>query len=172
MLRMMFMAVVPLGIALGLAFAAFKGVQRYGEHAILKSAATHARGAAFALSGLLVLYANASVDAGRAFLALHPGKRSVIKAWWRGLTLVLARPRSAFGPYLVITLGAVLALAAASWLRVELPSASVPGLVLGFLTTQLIVAITACMHFARLYALLEVTQVSGVHVPGVGESLH
>ena len=169
---MMFMAVVPLGIALGLGFAAFKGVQRYGEHAIFKSAATHARGAAFAFSGLLVVYANASVDAGRAYLALHPGKRSVIKAWWRGLTLVLAHPRSAFGPYLLITLGAVLALAAASWLRVELPSASVPGLVLGFLTTQLIVAIMACMHFARLYALLEVTQVSGLHVPAVGESLH
>jgi hypothetical protein len=155
MLRMMFMAIVPQGIALGLGFAAFKGVQRYGEHAILESSVTHLKWAAFAVSGLLFVYANASVDAGRAFLALHPAKRSVMKAWWRGVKLVLAHPQRSLGPYLVITLAAALALGAAAWLRVELPAASVPGVVLGWLTTQLIVAITAWMHFARLFALVE-----------------
>jgi hypothetical protein len=128
MLRMMCMAIVPQGIALGLGFAAFKGVRHFGEHAILESAVTHVKWAAFAVSALLFVYANASVDAGRAFLALHADRRSVIKAWWRGLKLVLAHP----------------------------PIASVPGLVLGWLTAQLIVAITAWMHFARLFALLEV----------------
>jgi hypothetical protein len=156
MLRMMFMAIVPQAIALGLGFAAFKGVRLYGEHAILESAVNHLQWVALAVSGLLFLYANASVDAGRAFLALHPGRRSVIKAWWRGVKLVLVHPLRSLGPYLVITLAAALALAAAAWLRVELPTASVPAMVLGWLTTQLIVAITAWMHFARLFALAEV----------------
>jgi len=158
MLRMMFMAIVPQGIALGLGFAAFKGVRHYGEQAILESSVTHLKWAASAASGLLFVYANASVDAGRAFLALHPGKRSVVKAWWRGLKLVLAHPLRSLGPYVLITAAAALALAAAAWLRVELPAASVPGMALGWLTTQLIVALTAWMHFARLFALVEATR--------------
>jgi len=153
MLRIMCLAIVPQGIALGVGFAALKGVRYYGEHAILQSPVTHLRWAAIAVSGLLFLYANASVDAGRAFLALHPGKRSVLKAWWRGLKLVVWHPVRSLGPYLVITLAAALALAAAAWLRIELPIASVPAMVLGWVTTQLIVAITAWMHFARLFAL-------------------
>jgi hypothetical protein len=156
MLRMMFLAIVPQGIALGVGFAASKGVRHYAEQAILESSVSHLKWAAFAAAGLLFVYANASVDAGRAFLALHPAKRSVIKAWWRGLKLVLAHPLRSLGPYVVITLAAGIALAAAAWLRVELPMASVPGMALGWLTTQLIVAISAWMHFARLFALVEV----------------
>jgi hypothetical protein len=158
MLRMMLLAIVPLGIALGLGFAAFKGVRHYSEHAIRESAVTHLMWGAFAVSGLLFVYANASVDAGRAFLAVHLERRSVVKAWWRGLKLVVAHPLRSLGPYLVITLAAALALAAAGWLRVELRPGSVPGLLLGWLTTQLIVAITAWMHFARLFALAEATR--------------
>jgi len=169
MLRMMFMALVPLGIVSGLGFAASKGLRHYREHAILESSVTHWKWAAFAVSGLLFVYANASVDAGRAFLALHPDRRSVVKAWWRGLRLVLAHPGRSLGPYLFITLVAALALAAAAWLRVELPPASVPGMILGWLNTQLIVAITAWMHFARLFALVAATRTVNSAVESQGD---
>jgi hypothetical protein len=159
MLRTMFLALVPLGIALGLGMLMMKGVGRYGEHAILESDVDRLRWPVLTLAGLLFAWANASVDAGRAYLALAPSRRSAIRAWWRGLKLVLRYPLRSLGLYLGVSVLAAVGLAVAGWLRLEIPSAGQAGFLVGLLLTQLIVAITGWMHFARQFAMLELARV-------------
>jgi len=72
MLRLGLFALVPLGIAAGVAALLMKGVQHYSEHAILEADVTHLRWLALAGGAALYAWASAGVDAARAWLALHP----------------------------------------------------------------------------------------------------
>jgi hypothetical protein len=161
MLRLSFMAVVPLGIALALGWAAMKGVGRYTEHAILETNVDHLKWAALGLSAVLFALADATVDAGRASLALSPGKRSAIKAWWRGLKLVLTHPLRSLVLFLGVTALAAVSVLAVNGVQAALHAATPSGFVWVFITTQVIVAIMAWMHFARLFAMLELTRTFG-----------
>jgi hypothetical protein len=158
MLRLVLMAIVPLGIALGLGALLMKGVHKYAEHAILESDVQAVTWIAKGVAALLFVYAHAGVDAGRAWLAFEPRKRSAVKAWWRGAGLVFFHPWRSLGLYLAITLAAGLVLAVLSVLRMELPTGHVWGFVAGLLIVQVIVAVIAWMHYARLFALLELTR--------------
>jgi hypothetical protein len=159
MLRLMLVALVPLGIALGLGALLIKGAHKYAERAILESDARLATWLAYGVAALLVAYAHAGVDAGRAWLAFEPRKRSAVKAWWRGARLVTLHPWQSLGLYLTITLGAGLALAVLSVLRLELAGGGVWRFLAGLLIVQVFAAVTAWMHYARLFALLELTRV-------------
>jgi len=158
MLRLMLVSLLPLGIALGLGALVMKGVHRYADRAILESDADTATRAAEALAALLFVYAHAGVTAGRAWLAFDPNRRSAFKAWWRGAKLVFFHPLRSLGLYLTITLLAGLVLALLTLLRVELPTGTMWGFLVGFMVVQAIAAVTAWMHYARLFALLGLTR--------------
>jgi hypothetical protein len=154
MLRLMLVSVLPLGIALALSGLLMKAVHKYVEHAILESDAQAATWAASAIAALLFVYAHAGITAARARLAFEPNKRSAVKAWWRGAKLVFFHPVRSLGLYLAITLVAGLVLTLLTLLRVELPTGSVWGFLLGAVVVQAIVAVIGWMHYARLFALL------------------
>jgi hypothetical protein len=159
MLRLLLVALLPLGIAFVLGGLLMKGAHKYAEGAILESDMDRVKWAAQGLAALLFVYAHAGVNAGRAWLAFEPEKRSAWKAWWRGAKLVFFHPLRSLGPYLAITLLAGLALAVLSLLRVELPTGTLWGFLTGFVVAQIIAAVIAWMHYARLYALLGLTRV-------------
>src|SRR4029077_10566693 len=96
--------------------------------------------------------------AGRAWLAFDPNPRSAFKAWWRGAKLVFFHPLRSLGLYLTITLLAGLVLALLTLLRVDLPTGTMWGFLVGFMVVQAIAAVTAWMHYARLFALLGLTR--------------
>lgn len=158
MFRLMLVALIPIAVAVLVLRLINKGMMNHAEHAILESDVDHLRWVALAGWAILFAIANATVDAARASLALEPERRSAIRAWWRGLKLVLRHPLRSAVLYLGITALAALGLAVALGLRLELRSASVVGLLLGLLISQLISAIIGWMHYARLYGMLELTR--------------
>ena len=158
MLRMLLVALVPLGVALGLCVLAFKGVGKYAEHAVLASDVDHLSWAVDALAGVLLVFALAGVEAGRARFAYDPRKRSAFKAWWRGFKLVLFNPLGSFGVFLGITVPALLVVAVLALVRLEMATAGGMGFLAGWILVQLLAAVLVWAHFARLAAYFELTR--------------
>src|SRR5205085_11574257 len=92
MLRMLLVAILPLGIAAALSGAAFRFAARSAETAILETDAVHASHVALAVSAVLLLLAHATVDSGRALLGNDRRRRSAWLAWWHGCKLLVRRP--------------------------------------------------------------------------------
>ncbi len=156
MLRLSLVAWIPLGIAMGVAAVAMKGVDRYAEHAILEADVDHLKWLVLAAAVLLFAWGNATVDAGRACLAMYPLRRSAFLAWWRGVRVVLRRrPLASLGLYLGVTIAGFVLLAILAWVRLRMPTQSGAGIAAGFVVTQAIAAIAAWMHYARQYTMLE-----------------
>jgi len=154
MLRMLVWAVVPLAIAGILAGMAFDAAGKSAESEILESDAKQASHIALAVSAILLVIAHATIDAGRALLAAERRRKSVVVAWWGGVKLLLRRPFSLLGAYVVITaiglgLAALVALG-----RVQVPALGSGGTVAAFLLTQLAVVVLGWMRSARLFALM------------------
>jgi hypothetical protein len=106
---------------------------------------------AWGVIAVLALFAHATVEAGRGWIAADIGLRSVIRAWWRGLKLVLSRPLASLVVYLgTAIVGYGLALVFA-WLRTKTGGAGTGGFVLGLVVTQLLVAMLAYARIARLH---------------------
>jgi hypothetical protein len=158
MFRLMLVGLIPIALALWLLRLINKGVTHYGEAVILESDLDHVRWAALAGWAIVFAIASASVDAARASFALEPERRSAIKAWWRGLKLVLRHPLRSAVLYLGVTALAGVALAVVLGLRLQLRNASLIGWVLGLLIAQIITAIIGWMHYARLFGMLELTR--------------
>lgn len=158
MLRLAILSVLPLGLAMGVGGGLSQAVAHYGEHAIEESQVDHASWAMLAVFGLVFSFASATVDAGRARLAYDPFRRSAIKAWWRGLRLLLAQPLRGLGLYLGIMIPSILLAALLGELRIRIPGASTGGFLAGALVVQLIAALFGWTHFARLIAMLELTR--------------
>jgi hypothetical protein len=154
MVRLAVFALIPLGIALGLAALLMKAVHRYDEHAILEADVQHLRWLALAAGALLYAWASACVDAARAWLALHPTRRSAFQALWRGAKLVVRHPLRGIGLYLGIAVPALVLVLLAAALRLAMSTAGDGGMLGGLLLTQGLVAITAWMHYARQFAML------------------
>ena len=153
MARMLLWAVVPLGVAFGLSAPVSKWAQHQGETAILQANADNASLIAMIVMAVLVVLAHATVEAGRAMLAIDPSRRSAVKAWWRGVKLFFRRPVAVLVVYLgTLLVGEGLAIGF-GLLRTNVSAASVGGLVLGVLVVQLAVAAVAWGRVARLYAL-------------------
>jgi hypothetical protein len=106
---------------------------------------------------VLLALAHISVEAGRAQLAIDPTRRSAVKAWWRGIKLIGARPQAALGSYLVLTAAGLILVALLAVLRINLPGASLIGILIGLGVTQLIVMSMVWMSGSRLFALMQVS---------------
>lgn len=154
MLRLAVLGLIPLGIALGIAAVLMNAVHRYDGHAIVEADVRHLRWLALAASALLYAWASACVDAARAWLALHPSKRSAFQALWRGCRFVMRHPLRGVGLYLGVVIPALLPLLLVAGVRVAMPTAGDGAMLAGLLLTQVIVAITAWMHYARQFAML------------------
>lgn len=156
MLRMLLWSIVPLGVALAIGAGALKLADRHAATAILEADADLARHLALLLTGVLFLLACATLDAGRAALAVDRRRTSAVKAWWRGLGMLRRRPLACLAIYFAIT---VLGLALYALLGVARLNLAGPGplaLAAGLLATQLAALALAWMRSARLFALIGV----------------
>jgi hypothetical protein len=158
LLRMMVWAVLPLGLAAALSGVAMSAASKAGERAILAADASHASLAAIVFAAVVLLLANASLDAGRAVLAIDRRRKSAVRAWWDGCKLLRRRPLAMLGAWLGIS---ALGLALAALLgvaRINVPALGVGGFLAAFALTQLAVAAVAWMRSARLVALMELAR--------------
>lgn len=160
LLRILIWAVVPLGIACGIGAGAMYLAGKFAEKSILESSADLASNAALALSVMLFLVADATVDAGRAQFALSLKRRSSVKAWWRGLKLVWQRPLTSIGLYLLLTVIGFALAGLLGVLRINLPQISVVGFVGALMLAQLTIAATGWLRAARLFALIQLAKES------------
>lgn len=155
MLRMLLWSAVPLGIALVFAGAVFGAAAAATADAILPSEVDRASRLAMAAAVIVFVLLHASVEAGRGWLGADAGLRSVLRAWWRGLALLVRRPLATLGVYLGATmLGLAVALLFA-WLRLRLDGGDAGAFAIGFLLTQGIAVALAWGRIARLYGLAD-----------------
>lgn len=155
MLRMLVWAIVPLGLAAALGGMAMDAADENALSALTAADAELPQTLALVLAAVLLALANASLDAGRAALAVDRRRGSAIKAWWLGCRLMARRPLATLGVYFGITL-AGLALAAALALgRVHVPGAGLGGFLAALALTQLTVVVIGWMRSARLFAMME-----------------
>lgn len=158
LLRMQIWSVVPLGLAVGIGAGGFYLVGKLAEKATLESSADSYRWLALGVTAIVFLLIHATLDAGRAALAIYRHKTSAVKAWWRGCKLVCRQPRAMLGGYLAITLFGLAIAALLSLLRINVPHANVAGFAGALLLTQLVVATLAWMRSARLFALIDISR--------------
>jgi hypothetical protein len=159
MLRMLLVALVPLGLAAAGAAGLSRAAAKAAEHAVLESQALrYARAAAIA-GFLLFFMAQLTVDAGRAAFAVDPQRRSAWLAWWSGVRLLAHRPwrglLSGAAPLALAALAAALLLS----LRLRVHQAGWNSLALAFLLAELAVAAVGWNRAARLIALAELMRV-------------
>ncbi len=156
MLRMLLWSIVPLGVALAIGAGALKLADRHAAAAILETDADLARHLALLLAGVLFLLACATLDAGRAALAVDRRRTSAVKAWWRGLGMLRRRPLACLAIYLAITLLGLALYALLGVVRLNLAGPGPLAIVAGLLATQLAALVLAWMRSARLFALIGV----------------
>lgn len=155
MLRMLLVALLPVGLAAAGAVGLSRAAAKAAEHAVLESQAVrYARLAA--IGGFLLFFvAQLTVDAGRAAFAVQPQRRSAWFAWWSGARLLAHRPwRAVLAGSAPLALAA---LAAAAFLSLRLRvHQSGPGrMAVAFLLAELAVAAVGWNRAARLIALVE-----------------
>lgn len=158
MLRMLLWAVIPMGIAFGLASLPMRWANERGSHAILEATADNAHTLALIILAVLAVFAHATVEAGRAVIAADPARRSVVKAWWQGLRMVVRRPLATAIVYLGTTVtgyGIALGLGA---VRTQINAGSALGFAAGLVVVQLAVAAIAWARASRLYGLSELAR--------------
>lgn len=163
MLRMTIWMLVPVGIAVALGSMAMSLADKHTEQAILQSEVDIAANIALVVLALLFVLAHASVEAGRGVLGANPALRSVLRAWWRGLKLLLRRPVATLLVYLgTALLGYGLALAFVA-LRVQTGAGSWIGFAVGLVLTQLVVMALAWGRNARLYGMAHLARHEQLH---------
>ncbi|MGZ3180950.1 MAG: hypothetical protein ACXU8N_00800 [Telluria sp.] len=150
---MLLWSLVPLGLVFAIngGFAAAIGKQE--EKAILETDLDGLRMTAHIVFLALFVFVHATVDAGRAVLALDRRRVSPFKAWWDGVRLVLRRPLATLGGYVVVTVLGLAVAGALAFARLQASSGSGGGVLLGFVLTELGVAALVWMRCARLFAL-------------------
>lgn len=153
--RLMLVALIPLGIAVGIGAGAIGWASKHTEHAILASEVEHANRMALGLLAVLFVVAHATVEAARGQFAADGHLRSAFRAWFRGLMLVMRRPIATLGVYLLLgAVAAGLVYLLGGW-RIGIPRATVGGVALACLVTQLISLTLAWLRTARLFAYAE-----------------
>jgi len=158
MLRMLIWSIVPLGIAAAIGGAALMLVKHRAGSAILASQVSREHLLALILLAALLIAAHVTLEAGRAQFALDTGRRSAIRAWWRGLRLVLARPVAALGSYVAVTLVGLLLIALLGIARINLAQAAFSGFLVALLVTQSIAVAAIWMRIARLLVLIQLSR--------------
>ncbi len=160
MLRLLLVNLLPLAVTAGIVYAAGKAVDHYTQGAILPAGPEAAAIALYVVAALVFTLGQATVDAGRAHLAVEPRRRSAFIAWWRGCRLLLRHPLRGLGSYVLLGLAGALLLAILGLARLHVSAASAPGLLAGWILVQLIVAVGAWLHGARLAALFALARAS------------
>ena len=158
MARMWVWALVLMGAAGAASSGLFHLVGKYAKKAILESDVTLASRAALIVTALVMLLIHLSVDAGRAQLAIYPGRTSAVKAWWRACKMVKARFWGTLGFYVGFTLAGVVLAIAITALRVALPQLGAFWFILGVVLAELAVLTIAWMRITRLVALVDLAQ--------------
>lgn len=151
MLRMLLWAAVPIGVALGLSGVVSKWADKQAAIAILESGADNARLIATIVLAVLFVLAHATVEAGRGVIAADPSRRSVVKAWWRGVLLLARRPFATLVVYLGTGLAGYALALGFGFARTQVGAGNTGGLIAGVLLVQLVVASIAFGRIARLY---------------------
>lgn len=158
MFRMMVWAIVPFGIAGGVTAGVMHWSDANAENAILQSSADFGSHIALATMVILLIVADASLDAARAQFVHNTSRRSVIKAWWTGVKLVFKRPLTTLGFFILITVIGLIVAFLFACLREQFDHVSLLGFVIGLILTQLIVATSAWIKGARLFALASMSR--------------
>ncbi|MES2901093.1 MAG: hypothetical protein V4723_15295 [Pseudomonadota bacterium] len=169
MLRMLLWAVVPLGLAVALGSMAIDAADDKALAALTAADADLPGTLAMLLMALLLALANASLDAGRATLAVDRRRSSALKAWWQGCTLLLRRPLAGLGVYIVISAAGLALAAALSAGRLNVAGAGAGGLIAALALTVLTVLVIGWMRSARLFAMVELAhaqEVNAMHYRG------
>ena len=158
MTRMWVWALVLMGAAGAASSGLFHLVGKYADKAVLESDVTLLSRVALVLTALVFLVIHLTVDAGRAQLAVYPGRTSAVKAWWRACKMVKARFLPALGFYAGFTLAGIVLAVAITALRVALPQLGAFWFSLGVLLAELAVLALGWMRITRLVALVDMAQ--------------
>lgn len=155
MFRLMLWSVLPMGLALAAIAGMMSWSEGKAEQAVLESAADSAGNIALLVGGFAFVLMHATVEAARAQFAADAQLRSAIRAWWRGLKLVLRRPFSTLGVYVLLTALGLLLAALFAWGRINVLPLGAMGIFFGLLLTQAGSAALGWMRSARLFALMK-----------------
>jgi hypothetical protein len=158
MLRTLIWSVVPLGIAGAVGAWALHLVDKRAETAILESQFSREHLISVIVLTALLIVAHATVEAGRGQFALDLHRRSAVKAWWRGLRLVFARPVAILGSYILITAIGLILVALLGIARINSPHATFSGFLVSLALTELIAIAAIWMRIARLLALIQIAR--------------
>jgi hypothetical protein len=155
MLRMLVVALLPLGLAAAGAVGLSHAAAKAAEHAVLVSQALR-YGRAAAFGGFVLLFvAQVTVDAGRAAFAADPQRRSAWLAWGTGVRLLGRRPwRTLLAGAAPLAIAALAAACLLS-LRLRIHQTGWASVALAFLLAELAVAALGWNRAARLVALAE-----------------
>jgi hypothetical protein len=156
MFRMALVALIPLGAALAIGAGAFTLADKRAEHAVLESQATTAVRLAWVLAALAFVVAHATVELGRAQLAVDERGRSAMRAWLYGVRVLGRRPVAVIGRYLGATVLGLCAAAPFLLIRLRLVAASATTSLMAFLLLQIGVAAIGWARAGRLFALADV----------------
>jgi len=155
MLRMVFVSLVPLGIAGALSGAILHFANGAEAHAVLETDATRTSLIAGIVVAVLVWLALSTVEVGRAVLVAEPERRSAFLAWWRGVRFFARRFPSVLGLCLVTTLVALAIALALTALRLRLNVTGPALIVIEFLVAQGAIAVLGWGRSSRLAGLVE-----------------
>lgn len=153
MLRMLLWSAIPLGLAVVVGTAVIGANEAAHEHAVMAADVATGRNIGLAIAALLFVLASASLDAGRGWIAADGRLRSALKAWWRGLKLLLRRPLAVLGTWVATTLLGLVLAAVFAWLRGMVSPAGFGGFLLALLLGCGIAASLAWGRIARLYGM-------------------
>ena len=158
MLRMLAVALLPLGLAGAAAGALAKAASNVAARAVLESQAARASRLATVFIAILFFVAQLTLDAGRAHFAAEPHRRSALLAWWTGLQLLLRRPGRVLGFGLLTTVaGAGLAFGFLL-LRLRIHQVGPASLLVAFLLGELAAASVGWDRASRLIGLAELVR--------------
>lgn len=158
MFWMQVFSLLPLGLAIAVGGAAMDVASEQAADAVAASDASVAGVLAWIIAALLFALAHATLDAGRAALAIERRRSSVIKAWWSGCKLLLRRPLATMGAYLAISCSGLALAAALAVGRINVAGVNLAGFIAALLLVQVTVAVLGWMRSARLFALIEVAR--------------
>ena len=154
LVRLMIFSLILFALAGGVAAGCAAVLRKYRATAILESDVTHLQWVLSIPAVLVFAWVAGTVDAARAVLAQQPGRRSALRALWRGICLTIRRPLATLAIYGACTGIAALVLLPLLWLRLMVPTVPVWGWLVGQGLGLLIMAVPGWLHAARLHAML------------------
>ena len=159
--RMLAWSVVPLGVAGLLGAEAYRLAGKAAGTALLESDAQRASFLAMLATAALLVLAHATVDAGRAVLAVDHRRSSAVAAWWRGCGLLLRRPLALVGTYVVVSVIGLVVAGVLALVRTRVPALGTLGTIGAVVLAQLVVLVLGWMRAARLFALVALANATG-----------